>query len=476
MQPYPVVALPASVREAVEEVQAFTQAPAALIAASALSAISVAAQGLANVQRDEGLTGPIGLWFLTIAESGERKSTADGHFTHAIREYETEQAELAKPAIARHMAAVGAWEAKSAGLREAIKTATKRGKATDADEQRLREVQADMPLPTPVPRLLYSDATPEALAHGMKRWPSSAVISPEAGAVLGAHAMGRDSIVRNLALLNSLWDGGELRVDRRTSESFTVRGARLTISLQAQPAAMRDFFDKAGPLARGVGFIARFLVAWPQSTQGTRQYREAPQAWPALSAFNHRVAALLASSPAFNERGELNPPTLTLAPEAKAAWIRFYDDVETELRAGGDLTDVRDVASKAADNAARLAALFHVFEGDAGAVSLAHVQAACRLVAWHLTEARRFLGEFSLPPALANAARLDAWLLDYCRAAGTGILRRRTIQQKGPNATRDGKRLDEALRELCEAGRIREYRDTMRRDVAINPALLGAQS
>ncbi|HEY2862778.1 MAG TPA: DUF3987 domain-containing protein [Casimicrobiaceae bacterium] len=475
-QPYPLAELPESMRAAIEEVQTFTQAPPALVASSALSAASVAAQGLANIQRDEGLTGPIGLWFLTIAESGERKSTADGHFAGPLRDYERDAAETAKPAIAKHLAAVGAWEAKLAGLREAIKQGAKQGQPTQDDEARLAVMQAERPGRLQVPRLLYTDATPESLAHGMAGWPSAAVISAEAGAVLGSHAMGRDSIVRNLALLNSLWDAGALSVDRRTSESYRINGARLTISLQAQAAAVRDFFDKAGTLARGVGFVARFLVAHPESTQGTRQYRQAPQSWPALATFNSRVRALLAMPPPINERGELEPTTLILSAEAKATWVRFYNDVEGELATGGDLTDVRDVASKSADNAARLSALFHVFErGPSGAVQGDSMAKACRVVAWHLTEARRFLGEFSLPPTLANAARLDAWLLEYCQLAGVQRVARRTIQQKGPNATRDGKKLDEALADLVEAGRVQEVRDRSRREVAINPKLLGGQ-
>ena len=36
---------------------------------------------------------------------------------------------------------------------------------------------------------------------------------------------------RNLALLNIIWDGGELPIGRRTPESFTVRGVRLTMAL-----------------------------------------------------------------------------------------------------------------------------------------------------------------------------------------------------------------------------------------------------
>lgn len=58
-----------------------------------------------------------------------------------------------------------------------------------------------------------------------------------------------------------------------------------------------------------------------------------------------------------------------LAPEAKTAWIAYHDAVEGELASGGELFDVRDVASKSADNATRLAALFHVFEGGLGAIS-----------------------------------------------------------------------------------------------------------
>ena len=46
------------------------------------------------------------------------------------------------------------------------------------------------------------------------------------------------------------------------------------------------------------------------------------------------------------------------------------------------------------------------------------------------------------------------------------------IQRIGPDATRDGKKLDEALNELFEAGRAREVRDGNRRDVEIRPELL----
>ena len=89
--PYPLEALPDEIREAVEEVLCFAQSPPPLAACSALAALSLVGQGLADVRRTEGLTGPISLFFLTMADSGERKSSVDGHFMAGIREWELSQ-------------------------------------------------------------------------------------------------------------------------------------------------------------------------------------------------------------------------------------------------------------------------------------------------------------------------------------------------------------------------------------------------
>src|SRR5690606_6595001 len=117
------------------------------------------------------------------------------------------------------------------------------------------------------------DATPEALTWGLaKHWPSAGIVSSEAAAIFGSHGMGHESIMRNLGNLNQLWDGVLLTFDRRTSESYAVRSARLTVALQVQEATLREFLGRAGALARGSGFLARFLIAWPKSTQGQRMF------------------------------------------------------------------------------------------------------------------------------------------------------------------------------------------------------------
>ena len=159
-----------------------------------------------------------------------------------------------------------------------------------------------------------------------------------------------------------------------------------------------------------------------------------------------------------------------LPPEARRDWIAFHDAIETDLRSGGELHDVRDVAAKAADNAARLSALFHAFQGDAGSIGPDAFAGASRIVAWHLNEARRFFGELALPAELADAARLDAWLIEQCRRDRTYEVPRREAQRCGP--VRDAERLSAALRVLAELDRVRADAEGKRRPVRVNPALL----
>lgn len=473
-EPYPLDALPDTIRNAVAEVQAFTKAPISLVASSALASISLAIQALYDVKRADRLTGPVSLFFLTIADSGERKSTCDGYFTLPHREYEKQQADAAKPRLQTHSAALSAWEAKRAAILNAIKG----GKDTTKSERELGELEAAKPQAPRVPKLLRTDETPENLAYILAhQWPSGGIVSSDAGIVLGAHGMGRDSIMRNLTLYNVLWDGGEHSIGRRTSESYTVRGARLTVGLQIQEPTLREFFERSSRLARGTGFLARFLVAWPESTQGLRPFTDPPSSWPMLTAFNRRISDMLNTEAKLDEDGALTPDMLTLSPDAKAAWRVFHDEVEAKLPTGGELYDVRDVASKAADNGARAAALLHAFEHGAGARGLGAIgpdsfEAASRIVAWHLNESRRFYGELALPPDVANAIRLDGWLLDHCRRERKLMVPTRAVQQFGPHGLRSRQIIEATVRELEDLGRVRMVRDQRRKDIHLNPALL----
>jgi hypothetical protein len=472
-EPYPVDALPPVISAAVREVQAYVQAPMAMVAGAALGALSMAAQGLVDIDRDSSLTGPCSLFRLTIAESGERKSSCDGYFSRAIEQWERDRAAELAPAVAEAEDKLAAWSAERAGVLEAIKLAAKKKQPADDWQAKLVAMDASKPKPVQVPVLRRGDSTPEALGFQLAtEWPSAGIMSSEAGVVFGSHGMGDASLQRNLALLNILWDGGSLPVARRTSQSYTIDGARLSMALQTQEASLRAFVDGGKGLARGMGFFARFLMAWPESRQGSRPYCEAP-AMPAVTRFNGWVRGLLDRALPLDCMGRLVPTRIALDPEAKAVWVAYHDGVEARLRPDGDLSDVRDVASKTADNAARLAALFHCLQhGDEGEVSADDMQRGCTLAEWYLGQSQRLFAGLLLDPAINAAAMLDSWLAAWCDSEGVRSVPTGEVARLGPGSLRAKDHWSAALSVLERHNRPRLFEHGKRKLIAVNPKLL----
>lgn len=340
-------------------------------------------------------------------------------------------------------------------------------------KQELLNHQQLKPSPPKIPRILFTDTTPEELQASLaNKWPSAGVFSSEAGLVLGSHGMSADSVLRNLAFLNQAWDGKTFQVDRKTSESLIIKDPRMTVSLQTQSAAVKNFVKKTGDLARGTGFLARFLVCEPESTQGTRFFKEPPQQWPEVNKFNHRVLQLL-NNQNIDENDLPTRKMLEFEADAKQAWIRFSDKIEAQLSEGEFLSDIRDVASKCADNVARVSALFHVFEKDnATQISLEHVKQASAIVMWHLHEAKRIYRGLDESEDVKLARTLDKWLIDYCNANKTGQIRRNKILQNGPSTLRSKSALDQAMVVLVDLNRAKVTSQTGISFIEINPNLM----
>lgn len=471
---YPLDALPAKIRDAVMEFAQHVKAPLPLVASSALATVSLVVQAHIDARRDETLENPVSLYMLTIADSGERKSTCDKHFMRVINEYDREQAELFKPQMETYRADLEAWEAERSGIKARIQKASNEGKDTSKYKNDLRMLERDKPVEPKIPHLVHQDTTPESLARDLAmKWPVGGILSSEAGLVLGAHAMGSESIMRNLSQLNVLWDGGDLQISRKTTESFIVRDVRLTIGLMVQEPTLREFYGKSGKLTRGTGFLARFLVSWPDSTQGSRFYSEPPTGWPARDVFNRRLSDMLKQPIPLDEEGRLVPAMSRMSAQAKEFWTGFYNDIERELGIGGELRDVRDVASKTADNAVRLAAIFQFFEDGSFVIGLDAIEAGCRLAAWHLNEARRFFGEIALPDELAELVNLDAWLVDYAKRRGVSTFSTTEIMQNvTPTKFRKAANLHQGLSLLEAESRLRFEKEGRKKVVHLNPVLL----
>ena len=281
---------------------------------------------------------------------------------------------------------------------------------------------------------------------------------------------------RGLSFKNKMWGGEEHKIGRRTSESFTVRSARFTFGLQVQPAVIREFQEKNGGLARGMGFWARFLLCEPESTQGTRFWVDPPEHTPKLGRLHKRLFELLEIEPVFGEHGGLEPKRLTFSAEGKCAWIEVYNSIEAKLARNGDYDTIRDTASKAAENVARIAAIFHILEhGADGDISAENVQRAALLVDWHLNEARRFFADIAASLEERDAAKLQEWLIqrpaNWERIGFPVVKLTRRVRRQ-----RRQQRLDAAIKMLSDLGRARLIRGkNNRKDIEIRPSLVGGQ-
>ena len=133
------------------------------------------------------------------------------------------------------------------------------------------------------------------------------------------------------------------------------------------------------------------------------------------------------------------------------------------------------MASKAADNVARLAALFHVFEhGASGLISSDHIERAGSIIEYHLLEAKRFLGDVAAPVNVSNATKLDTYIIEYCKQHNTQSVAKSYVMQH--SALRDKNSLNDALDQLIDLNRVRPFLDNRTTIIAINPALLVLQN
>lgn len=460
---YPVDALPGTLQEAVSTYHAYGQQPIPLIACSALANLSLACQSLANVARDRYLISPVALYFLVVASSGERKSAVDNVFSKTVREWESNIRKRRAKDVQAGIMLHHAWQMERDGLLAQIKRCASAGEASDYLKDLLTDLVEQEPEIPLLPTLYFEDATQEALAvHLANGWPSASLWSDEAGIVLGSHSM-QNNPTRFVALLNRLWDGKSFTAHRKTSQSFIIQNRRLTLNLMMQPLLLQRMGVHGDAINRQSGFMARCLLTYPKSSMGTRFYQEPPHNFNFMKGYDARLNDCLNQSKHLDQSGCIQIPTLWMSPDAKKHWIKFFNHVETGLSTQGQWINIKDFASKASENVARLAALFHLFEGRTGDISAEHIEQAIEIIRWHMQETRRLLTVESTSDALLDAQKLLQWLLDK----GVTKTTPREIQQLSP--LREKRQRDDALELLIEHQFIRIIKENNKSIIELNP-------
>lgn len=438
--PFPVEALGAVGAAVVEQMHAVIQAPEALIGQSILAAMNQVAQPFSNVIID-GRVSPLSDFFLTLGESGERKSAVDAWALAQVRErqralmakYRTERDEFEQAALV--------YDA------HAKRVLADKKLSSEAKQARLAETQR--PAAPVMPLFIVSEPSTEAIQRQLIiGLPSIGLVNDEGGQFLGGYAMSAEKRLGTLTTLSRLWDRGEFDRVRIGDGSGSYYGRRLTLHLMVQPAVASSLL--ADPLAREQGFLARCLVSFPQSTAGQRRYTETDIAQtPAYRAYTQRMTALLDQAWPLSAENELDPPLIALTPSAKSTWVAIYNDIERGLGANGRLAQVRSLASKAPEHIARLAGTFAVFDGDTQ-IDTSHIDRAAKLMQHYLAEALRLWGAGQVTAELKLAQEVLNWLRDKM---GPGrVIPMAEIYRKGPSAIRSAGTARKVLHVLVQHG------------------------
>lgn len=449
---YPVFAFPPIARAAIQELLVETQAPAAMCGNSVLAAMALAVQGQYRVRRREGLESPCSIATVSIAASGERKTTVDRKTTKAFHDFQAERLNEHEERYAEYRAKKLIWDTRRRLLIRQFEKAVESAEPLDAIQLAIVEHEQAEPQPPRRIRFIYSDVTPAALLYGLHENTRSACLNEDEAARFFDGPMSDDA-----CLITKGWDGSDLMVDRRSSESFSIKAPRVTLNLMVQPTAFAKYMERKGEEARGVGLIARWLVCCPMTTQGTRFIHQATPEPIAQTTFNNRIKEILeqqaASGALESSSAEI---VLSFAPDAEREWILVANQVEEAIRPGGAFCEASDYASKVAENIARIAGVFHAFAGYEGTqISLETLRSAVTVARWY---AQEFIRLFSPPDPLNSLIRdavvLENWLVKIVQTRGWFQIERNFILQCGPNSLRNRDRLNWALGYLNQTQRL----------------------
>ncbi|MGE0761875.1 MAG: YfjI family protein [Bdellovibrionales bacterium] len=453
-KPYPLSALGGLLQSTAMTMKEAIQAPDALYGQSLLGAASLAVQGHADVFID-GRTFPISLYLLSIGVSGERKSSVDRVALVPHLKIEKLRMAVYEEKMQRYVNRHQAWEE---ARRQALSKRSRKGDPTLTVEQCENKLQAVGPKPQkPLTQMLLID---EPTFEGLQKMllegqPSVGLFSDEGGRMFGGHAMNSDNQLKTISGFSKFWDGSAVPRVRSGDGATKIYGKRLSLHLMIQPGIAAQVTNN--PVLIDQGFLSRCLIAHPESTVGSRLYKDIDiSEAPEIVRYIETMTKLLnVEMPMLKDKtNELNPRQIMLASNAKNLWVLFHNCVEEQMADGGHYANIRGFASKAAENALRIAAVLALIETpDAPEISSSQIESGIELADFYLSEAVRIHEAAILNPDLYLAQKLSGWCQRY------DVVHPTFIYQYGPNAIRDKAIAQKLIKILEEHAHLKRIPD-----------------
>jgi Protein of unknown function (DUF3987) len=395
-----------------------------------IAAANLAAQAHADVELPTGHVRPISNYFITRAETGERKTAADEEALWPMRKREKALREAYDAALPSYENRKVAWE-------KARDYAVRKANGNQGTIKSALDILGAAPMAPLLPVLTCPEPTYEGLCRLLAvSQPSVGVFSSEGGQFIGGHGLSEEKKLLTAAGLSGLWDGEPIKRVRAGDGTSILPGRRVAMHLMAQPDVIAIMVSDQ--MLLGQGFLSRCLVSAPESTSGTRLWRAPSTSGDAaIQRYGARILELLERPLplAQGKANELEPRVLRLASEARKMWIAFADSIEVQIGPEGALSSVKGIANKSAEHAARLAGtLALVSDVDTNEIAAEHMAAGILLSQHYVAEALRLFEASRVRDDLRLAQRLLMWLL---RSRIEDFVSLPDVYQKGPNAIRD---------------------------------------
>jgi len=371
LPPFPWDTLPPVLSDHARQVAACYQVPPEYPAMAALTVAGFAMGNRTFVTLKPGVRVRPNLYVMVIMASGERKSSPYRSLTIPLEEYATRHAEQ--------------WEELKAERRiHAAKVARlekRLSQVLDANEE--HEVRRELNfLPEPVGTckdFLAENATEEALQVKLAECGErAAVFSADSRDVLQVlTGIYSDNQNRETTYLKA-YDGDSLRV-HRMGRTLHLQCPAISLLLCVQTDKLRVLGANAG-LHDG-GFLPRVLFIVPDSLVGSRSWTEA-ELDPAI----HRQYsdAVTARLDKYAEQSE--DFTFPLDPEAKTAWVQWYNALEEDM--AGELAEQAPLAVRWQSLPIRLSAILAEYS-DRNTITEPDMQAAIELSGYLIEHGRR---------------------------------------------------------------------------------------
>ena len=435
--PFPVEALGDILEPAARGINDRVQAQMAICGQSVLAVATLAVQGHADIELPTGHIKPISNFFVTVAETGERKTAADNELLWPIKKREAALRESYDKAFADYQNSKLAYDA-------AQKQIINKGKGDRIAIKRALDQLGPPPAPPLTPMLTCPEPTYEGLVkHLAGGQPSVGIFAGEGGQFIGGHGMTDEAKLRTAAGLSCLWDGETIKRVRAGDGVTILPGRRVAMHLLAQPdVASRMLAD---PLLLNQGLLSRCLVTAPELLAGTRMWHDpVADSDKAIKRYGARILEILEQSLPLvgGKTNELAPRTLPPAADARRVWTRFADNIEVQIKPDGAFAPIRGLANKLPEHAQRLAAVAAlVADIEAAELSADDLARGIMLAQHYAAEALRLFEASQVSGDLILAQKLLAWL--------TGVWAEPAVSL--PDVYRNGPR---AIRDQATAGRI----------------------